>query len=103
MEIVADLGVGLVVDAVVDLAWIVLGVVEFVGVHEVKSQLVALGSGSAHHLEAAEAVVIDFVAGEFGKYHIVDLLGGVLDLWVHARACEGFWKLLAEVIHDGRS
>ena len=103
MEIVAYLGIGFVSDAVAYLAWIILDVIKFIGIHQMKGQLVALSGCSTHHLKTPKAIMIHLVAGKFGKYHIVDLSGGVVDLRKHALPCKGFRKLLTKIIHNGRS
>ena len=102
MHFIADRRIALIIDQVMNLARVFLRVVELILVHQMKSQLVALCHRCTHHLESAEAIVVDLISRKLCEDDIVDLLCCVINLRKHALACKAFRDLQTKIIHDRR-
>ena len=83
---------GAAVDQVGALIGIRLKIIKFIGGKQMDSQLIAPIENAAHGLEAAETVVVYFIAAEFCEHIFIAADARIPKLWQDALPIEDLWN-----------
>ena len=88
VQAVAHRGTFCTVDSVLHLVWILFHIIQLIGIAQMQNQFVPAVCHAPHHLQAAESVVVHFIAGKLRVHTVIDAHVRVADLGHHAPALQ---------------